>query len=123
MPQHEPIDQLYQKLLAMHEDAFVAGRFDLAYHVLAAALHAAEEVPSIELLMAVRDLAEKRQEALDTMEPQHRLSSLSAGRRGHTAQYTALATIATSIKGRIEADLAVERGHRAMRKGAVKSTG
>ncbi|HEY9016255.1 MAG TPA: hypothetical protein VIM84_14475 [Gemmatimonadales bacterium] len=123
MSHREPAEELYQKLLAMHEDAFAAGRFDVAYHVLAAALHAAEEVPSIELLMAVRDLAEQRQKALDAMEPQHRLSSLSAGRRGHTPQYTALATIAMSVKGRIEADNAVERGHRAMGKRGVKSPG
>lgn len=113
----EPADQLYHRLLQMHEEAFVAGRFEAGYHILAAALHVAEELESMELLTAVSELAKKRQREMDALQPTHRLSTRSAARRGNTAQYTALAAIATAVKGRISADLALERGHRAMRKG------
>ena len=110
-------DQLAGHFVLLERVAREAGRFDVGYHLLAAALHAAEELQSAEMLTAVLELSQKRQKAVDSFQPNHRLSTHAATRRGNTAQYTALAAIATSVRGRIAADLAVQRGHRSMRKG------
>jgi hypothetical protein len=93
----------------MHQEALEAGRPELGYHLLAAALHAAEELGSLERLAEIRHLAEDRQKQLDRAGPEHRLSSSAAQRRGNTAQYTALAAIAAAASGRISADLTLRR--------------
>jgi len=105
----EPAEQLFERLLEMHQAAFENRRFDVAYHLLAAALHAAEELQSAERLSAVETLAEERQRALDAQEPVHRLSTSSANHRGSVPQYTALVGIAHAIRGRMVAESARER--------------
>jgi hypothetical protein len=105
----EPAEQLYNRLLIMHEEAVEASRPELGYHLLAAALHAAEELDSLERLAEIRHLAEDRQKKLDSARPEHRLSSGAARRRGNPAQYTALAAIAAAASGRISADRTLKR--------------
>lgn len=105
----EPAEQLYSHLLEMHQNAAEAGRPELGYHLLAAALHAAEELGSLERLAHVRQLAKDCQKELDAARPEHRLSSGAAQRRGNTAQYTALAAIAAAASGRISADRTLKR--------------
>jgi hypothetical protein len=95
--------------MEMHEEAFAEGRLELGYHVLAAALHAAEEIDSLDPLAEIGRLAEQRQREVDSMRPEHRLSSHSARRRGNPAQYTALAAIAAAAQGRIKADRVLSR--------------
>jgi hypothetical protein len=105
----EPADQLYSRLLEMHQSAVEAERPELGYHLLAAALHAAEELESLERLAHIRQLAEACQKKLDAAKPEHRLSSGAAHRRGNTAQYTALAAIAAAASGRVSADRTLKR--------------
>ena len=113
MAEQEPARQLYDRIMGMHEQTFGEGRYDLAYHLLAAALHAAEELNSIELLDHIADRAAKCQRSIDGLNPQHRLSSNSAKHRGNHAQFTALTAIAAAAKGRITADHALERSRMA----------
>jgi hypothetical protein len=109
----EPADQLYRRLLALHEEAFNAERFDVGYHVLAAALHAAEEIENLELLEEVGQLAQDRQKKIDGVKPQHRMSTTAALKRGNPAQYTSLVNIAAAARGRLKADQALLRNQRA----------
>jgi hypothetical protein len=109
MPEQEPARQLYDRILAMHDAAFREGRFDVAYHLLAAALHAGEELRSPEQLTRISEIASNCQKSIDGANPEHRLSSNSAHQRGNHAQFTALVGIAAAAKGRITADLALER--------------
>jgi len=105
----QPADQLYQHLLQLHEDTFEAQRFELSYHVLAAALHAAEEMNSPELLKSVQKLAARRQAQIDGLRPEHKISSEAAKGRGNFALFASLANIADAARGRIAADQTVER--------------
>jgi hypothetical protein len=109
----EPAEQLYHRLRAMHDEAIEAGRYELGYHVLAAALHAAEELDSLELLTEIGALAGERQRMLDDLQPEHRLSSNAAHRRGNSAQYSALVSIAAAARGRISADRTLTRSRNA----------
>jgi hypothetical protein len=113
MAQQEPAGQLYDRIMQMHQQSFREARFEVAYHLLAAALHAAEELSDLELLSRIADVAAKCQESIDRVKPQHRLSSKSAHHRGNHAQYTALVGIAGAAKGRITADHALERSRTA----------
>jgi hypothetical protein len=109
MADQEPARQLYDRIMGMHDQTFREGRYDLAYHLLAAALHAGEELNNVELLDQIGALAAKCQRIIDSLKPDHRLSSNSAKHRGNHAQFTALTAIAAAAKGRITADRALER--------------
>jgi hypothetical protein len=75
----DPADKLYDRLMQMQERAFEAGRFQVSYHLLAAAVHAAEEL--------------RRAELLDE----------------NSALFATLATTANATRARIAADAAVGR--------------
>jgi hypothetical protein len=109
MAEQEPAGQLYDRIMDMHEQAFRDRRFDVAYHLLAAALHAAEELNSVELLSHISEVAATRQKSIDELRPEHRLSSNSAHHRGNHAQFATLVGIAAAAKGRITAEQALER--------------
>jgi hypothetical protein len=102
-------DKLYQRLMQIHEQAFEAGRFQVAYHVMAAAVHAAEEFNSVESLEQVEVLARSRQAELDEREPEHAISTASAKSRGNTALFANLATTAGAARVRISAEVTVGR--------------
>jgi len=102
-------DKLYRTLMQMHEDTFAAGLFEVSYHLLAAALHAAEEADNLELITRVEMQATQRQAEIDRSQPQHKVSSASAAGRGNFALFTALSATAGAARGRIAADQAVAR--------------
>ena len=104
-------EQLYHALIKMHGEAFESARYELGYHLLAAAFHAADELDDLALLTAVGTLAETRQQEVNSLTPEHHLSSAAAGRRGTHPLYTTLTAIVHSARGRIEADRARERVH------------
>jgi hypothetical protein len=108
--QAEPeADKLYRTLMQMHEEAFAAGMFEVSYHLLAAAMHAAEDANDVDRLKAVEGLATQRQAEIDRTQPHHSVSSASAGGRGNFALFTSLSATAGAARGRIAADQAVAR--------------
>jgi hypothetical protein len=102
-------DKLYQRLMQMQEQAFREGRFEVSFHLLAAAVHAAEELKNIALLEELAVLANSRQEELDRKEPVHAISTAAAHGRGNSALFTTLATTANATRAGIAADAAVAR--------------
>ena len=105
----DPADKLYDRLMQMQQQAFEAGRFQVSYHLLAAAVHAAEELKRAELLDQLAELANSRQEDLDRREPMHAISTASAQGRGNSALFATLATTAKATRARIAADAAFGR--------------
>ena len=97
-------DKLYQRLMQMQEQAFREGRFEVSFHLLAAAVHAAEELKDIALLEELAVLANSRQEELDRKEPAHTISTAAAHGRGNSALFATLATTANATRARIAAD-------------------
>ena len=93
----------------MHGQLFAEERFEIAYHVLAAALHAAEELNRLESVTFLQQLAVERQEEIDRSQPDHLISSASSGRRGNLAMFATLAATARAAAGRIRADHAVQK--------------
>ena len=103
---------LYQHLLQLHGDAFDAQRFEMAYHLLAAALHLAEEFGDPELVGELEVLAGKRQGSIDKIQPEHRISSASARLRGTLPVFTSLAHTAAAARVRTRADATLQRHRR-----------
>jgi hypothetical protein len=99
--------ELYAQLLEMYRTAFGERRFEISHHLLAAALHAAEEASDLTGLAQVEKLAAESQSAIDRNQSSVAMSSESSGSRGNVARFTALAATARAVRGR----LALTSGH------------
>ena len=74
---------LCSTLLDLNKSAFERGRYETAYHLLMAALHAAEDESRADQLEVIARLAEAQQTRLDAIAPDHRLATAQAhGRHG-----------------------------------------
>jgi hypothetical protein len=105
----ETAESLYDHLLDLHGQAFAAERFETAYHLLAAALHVAEELDDVDRLHSIERLSHDRQAQVDGSQPEQRTSSVFAAGRGMVARFTTLSLTARAAVGRINADRAVKR--------------
>jgi hypothetical protein len=72
----------FAQLMRTNSEAFDAGRYEVAYHALMAALHAAQDASDVEHLRAVERTAEQQQDRIDADAPSHRLSSHEAKKHG-----------------------------------------
>src|SRR5689334_7378202 len=84
-------DDLYPELLAWNARVFAAGHYSVAYHLLAAALEAAELQPLTERFEQIQERAREQQAEIDQVEPAYQHSTESAQRRGHHGIFTMLA--------------------------------
>ena len=94
------------QLLRINGVSYADGRFQVAYHVLGAALHCAEELVDLEMALAVQRRAEQQQAELDQTDPPHSLSTVGARRRGTQPLFTSLGRTAQAAGARIKAQLA-----------------
>jgi hypothetical protein len=101
--------QLYENLLHMYRHAFASQRFEVAYHLLAAALHSAEEAENQDWLIEVEMSSKEGQAEIDRAHPDSAISSTSSGARGNVALFTALAATAAAMRGKLIAQEALER--------------
>jgi hypothetical protein len=97
---------LADQLLRINGTSYAAGHFQVAYHVLSAALHCAEDLLDPELAASVQERAERQQAELDRTEPPHPLSTVGASRRGTHPLFTSLSRTAHAAHARIKAQLA-----------------
>jgi hypothetical protein len=91
VPTTDEANDLYARLLAANADAMAVHLYEVAYHALAAALHAAEPLEDPERFDAVERLAGRQQELINHQAPDHRLATRSAGERGHAGLFPTLA--------------------------------
>ena len=94
----------------------VAAIFEVAYHVLGAALHCAEELKDLEMAVTVRQRAERQQAELDRTEPPHPLSTVGAARRGTHPLFASLERTAHAAGARIKAQLAQDHAEAVRRR-------
>jgi hypothetical protein len=93
--------ELYTQLLEMYRTAFAERRFEISHHLLAAALHAAEESRDLAGLAQVEKLAAESQSTIDRSQSSSTMSSESSGGRGNISRFTALAATARAVRGRL----------------------
>jgi hypothetical protein len=108
---------LADQLMRLNSSSYEAGRYEVAYHVLGAALHCAEELRDLEMATSVEARAAQQQAELDEALPPHPLSTLGASGRGTNPLFSSLARTAHAAASRIKAQMAqehadaVRRGH------------
>jgi len=102
-----------RRLLAASAAAADSGEFEVAYHALMAALHAAEAVgrttASITPIGEVEKAAKRQSARLEKLKPSHQLSRESARTRGHESVYDTLLVHARSTRLRITGELRREK--------------
>ena len=84
-------DSVYEQLITLHNETFADGFYETAYHILAAALHRAQDIDSEYLLGQVEELAQQDMVFIDQHYPTHNLSSQSAQARATNSLYRTLA--------------------------------
>jgi hypothetical protein len=88
-------DELYSRLLALHQDACAAGRYEVSYYLLSALLYLASEMGDEGRLLEIAREASERRAWLDTHEPTHPLAT-------HQGQPSAFETLASLAMARVE---------------------
>jgi hypothetical protein len=108
------VDQSVSDLRSAAFDLFNAARaadqYEVAYHALAAALHAGEALNDQETCRLVERYADECRQHIDLRAPAHRLSSRSAQARGHESIFRQLAVTAQSARLRLESELQKKQG-------------
>ena len=98
------LDALGMAAFELYSSARDAGEFDVAYHALCAALHAAERAGDATTCEVIGQRANECRDWLDLHEPGHRLSTQSAQSRGHESIFRQLAVMAESAGLRMQSD-------------------
>jgi hypothetical protein len=91
--------------LDLFEAACELREYQVAYHALAAVLHAAERLEDAATCERIERHANECREWIDANEPRHKLSSQSAQNRGHESVFRQLAVTAVAARLRIESDI------------------
>jgi hypothetical protein len=80
---------LFERLMTLNHEAFDAGHYNTAYHLLAAALHEADD--DVQRCATVQRCAEEQLAWIDAAHPAYEHSTKSAAARGHTSIFAMLA--------------------------------
>ena len=99
MPASDDIQAMYAQFIALSREAFASGHLEMAYHALAGAMHAARGAGNAGWLAQVEAMASEQLAWVDAHDPDNRLSTISARRRGTQLLWTTLShEAATSRK-------------------------
>jgi hypothetical protein len=96
--------EFFDVLWHLHIEAMRGAHWDIAYHLLAAALHCAELADNLALVTSVQGMAALHQEAIDALDPPSRYATSSAQVRGTSPLFTSLHDTARAIAGRLSAE-------------------
>src|ERR1051325_8446970 len=98
-------------VLKLNADAVAQGEYEVAYHLLMAALHFAEGQKNVVALDRITQLAKEQGGAIERV-PTHQLSRKQAQLRGQTALFDSLLTHIEAVRLRIQSDAQRARAHR-----------
>ncbi|MFN2645753.1 MAG: hypothetical protein ABR570_12220 [Burkholderiales bacterium] len=95
---------MLEELLALNRRAAAQGNFQVAYHVLMAALHWADHMGDLAAVERIGLLGVEQGEAVERVQPPHQLSRAQAALRGQTALFDSFATHVEAVRLRVQSD-------------------
>jgi len=95
----------FDSLMVISRESADAGTFDVAYHALAAAMHAAEAAKDLVALDHVLDQCVAQDAMLEGISPPHHLSTKGAQKRHTVPLYKSLRATIESTRTRIVMEL------------------
>jgi hypothetical protein len=98
--------------MAVNQEAFAAGHFEVAFHALMAALHAAGDQDDEAAIETVRQTAADQDAQLTARAPPHRLSGRVAAEHGGRGVFETAVTHADALLARVRAGKALADARR-----------
>jgi hypothetical protein len=95
---------MLDELLELNHRAAQQGEFEVAYHVLMAALHRADHARDVGALSEIARRGREQAEALERLKPPHALSRFQAQLRGQTAVFDSFAAHVDAVRLRLQSD-------------------
>ena|SRR5690349_12538774 len=95
---------MLEELLALNRRAAAGGDYEVAYHLLMAALHTADHAKDLAGLERIAQLAKEQGTAVERVRPAHHLSRHQAQLRGQTAVFESLLTHIDAVRLRLHSD-------------------
>jgi hypothetical protein len=95
---------MLEEVLKLNGEAAARGEYEVAYHLLMAALHVADHAKNSQVLERIAALARQQAEAIERIEPPHNLSRSQAHMRGQAALYDSLAAHIEAVRLRLQSD-------------------
>lgn len=95
---------MLDELLALDRQAASGGDYEVAYHLLMAALHAADHAKDLAGVERIAQLATEQCAAIERVRPQHHLSRRQAQLRGQTAVFDSLGAHIDAVRLRLQSE-------------------
>jgi hypothetical protein len=95
---------MLREILELNRRAAEQGEFEVAYHLLMAALHFADHARDLGVLDELGRLGRAQAEALERLQPPHPLSRQEARQRGHPSVFDSFAAHVKAVRLRVLSD-------------------
>jgi hypothetical protein len=103
---------MLSEMLKLNAEAAARGQYEVGYHLLMAALHAADHEKDLAVLERIATLAREQGEAVERVQPPHQLSSYHAQLRGQTPVFDSLGTHIDAVRLRLQSEVQRVKRHR-----------
>ena len=91
-------------ILRLNADAAAHDEYEVAYHLLMAALHVADHAHDFGALERITKLTQEQGAQLEALQPPHQLSRAHARVRGQTAVFDSLIAHIEAVRLRMQSD-------------------
>ena len=95
---------MLEAILRLNADAAAQGEYEVAYHLLMAALHVADHAHDFGALERITRLTKEQGAQVEAIEPPHHLSRAHAQLRGQTAVFDSLIAHIDAVRLRLQSD-------------------
>ena len=102
---------MLNEVLKLNAAAAAQGDYEVAYHLLMAALHIADYAKDLAAVERIAQLAKEQGTGLERLQPPHHLARRQAQLRGQTAVFDSLITHVDAVRLRLQSDHQRTRRH------------
>jgi hypothetical protein len=93
---------MLEEILALNARAAASGNYEVAYHLLMAALHHADHAGDEAALARLSKIAKKQGDAVEAVQPAHHLCRRHAEARGQTALFDSFQAHIDAVRLRLQ---------------------
>ena len=95
---------MLSEVLRLNAAAAAGGEYEVAYHLLMAALHIADHAKDLAALEHIAQLAKEQGRAVEQVQPPHHLSRYQAQLRGQTAIFDSVTAHIDAVRLRLQSE-------------------